>query len=216
MVHPNGAPTPCTEIMTSLAGAVAFVRRPSSCKAPLSRSTTFHSTAPSSTDNRRGRRKKDATKMLWVDKHRPKSLDSLDVHPELTTRLVAMVSGATCSHCREALEGWRMVHHPRERKRERCRERNRGERSATESHRESKRRERHELPTKRGATHQTHARGGSRCTPIQRPYSCIVGGGLCVTERVTAATATCIPVETHPHALLSAAVVHERHTEVDF
>ena len=30
--------------------------------------------------------------MLWVDKHRPKSLDSLDVHGDLTTRLAAMVS----------------------------------------------------------------------------------------------------------------------------
>lgn len=36
-------------------------------------------------------RDKDLNRMLWVDKHRPKSLDSLDVHPDLTTRLGAMV-----------------------------------------------------------------------------------------------------------------------------
>ncbi|CAB1114662.1 unnamed protein product [Ectocarpus sp. CCAP 1310/34] len=36
--------------------------------------------------------------MLWVDKHRPKSLDSLDVHPELTTRLGAMSEDGEIPH----------------------------------------------------------------------------------------------------------------------
>ncbi|CAM9398825.1 unnamed protein product [Scytosiphon promiscuus] len=36
--------------------------------------------------------------MLWVDKHRPKSLESLDVHPELTTRLVAMSEDGEIPH----------------------------------------------------------------------------------------------------------------------
>lgn len=58
--------------------------------------------------------------MLWVDKHRPKSLDSLDVHPELTTRLVAMVSEVR--HMQPSsipLEMWkdrRAVHRPGDRK----------------------------------------------------------------------------------------------------
>lgn len=36
--------------------------------------------------------------MLWVDKHRPKSLDSLDVHPDLTTRLGAMSEDGEIPH----------------------------------------------------------------------------------------------------------------------
>eukprot|EP00904_Undaria_pinnatifida_P000142 jgi/Undpi1/10128/HiC_scaffold_28.g12582.m1 len=36
--------------------------------------------------------------MLWVDKHRPKSLDSLDVHGDLTTRLAAMSEDGEIPH----------------------------------------------------------------------------------------------------------------------
>ncbi|CAM9527852.1 unnamed protein product [Ascophyllum nodosum] len=36
--------------------------------------------------------------MLWVDKHRPKSLDGLDVHPELTNRLAAMSEDGEIPH----------------------------------------------------------------------------------------------------------------------
>lgn len=45
--------------------------------------------------------------MLWVDKHRPKSLESLDVHPELTTRLAAMVSPSAyiAADCRVSTGG---------------------------------------------------------------------------------------------------------------
>jgi len=36
--------------------------------------------------------------LLWVDKHRPKSLDELDYHPELSTRLKAMAATGNPPH----------------------------------------------------------------------------------------------------------------------